>query len=766
MDAESRLSAPVDLASRPAPPRLDGWDKVTGRAQYIDDIHFPGMWHGVTIRSTVPRGTIRAIRYDPALDWSEFVIVTAADIPGKNEVLLLTTDQPFLADGQVRHDAEPILLLAHPDREMLRRARNAITIEYDEQPACLDVRRSLRPEFLQYGADNTFHAIDIVKGDVDAGFEDADLILDETYETGAQEQAYIEPQGMIARPMPGSDGIEVYGSLQCPYYVVKALKHLFGLPEEQVRVVQTTTGGGFGGKEEYPSIVAGHAALLARKAGRPVKLVYDRWEDILATTKRHPSVTRVKAGVTRDGRLTALEIDLVLDGGAYVTLTPVVLSRAALHASGPYEVPNVTIRARARLTNTPPHGAFRGFGAPQSLFAIERHIDRLARSLGLAPLEIRRRNYLKAGAVMATGQVVRDPIDMAALTDAVRERLGGAAREADIAAFNAAHAHLRRGLGYAAFYHGAGFTGSGEERLASQVAVRLADDGAVEVLSSNTEIGQGTVTIFSLIAARALGLDPGDIRVVPPDTATVPDSGPTVASRTAMVVGHLVESAALNLAERLAEKLSDDQRTVPPDSLRGEAFRRAAAEAVKHGWKLVGKSRYEKPPFVQWDEKAYRGDAYATYAWAVYGCEVLVDTRTGEVTVPRFVAHQDVGHVLHPTLATGQIQGGVVQALGWALCEKVVYDNGRVKNAALSTYAIPTFVDVPPIEVLFAETPYEFGPLGAKGIGELPMDGPAPAVLNGIAAALGVEPSAVPCLPESVFALLEEAELAGGTRRG
>jgi CO/xanthine dehydrogenase Mo-binding subunit len=746
----------------PALPRLDGHDKVTGRAQYVDDIHMPGMLHGATIRSTVARGRITGIRFDPGLDWSGFTIVTAADIPGKNEVLLLTTDQPFLADGHVRHHAEPILLLAHEDREMLRRAASTITITYAEEPACLDVKLSRRPEYLQHGKDNTFHTIDIIKGDVETGFEAADLILDETYETGAQEQAYIEPQGMIARPAPEGRGVEIFGSLQCPYYVVKAVTHLLGIPAEELRVVQTTTGGGFGGKEEYPSIIAGHAALLALKSGRPVKMIYDRYEDILATTKRHPSITRVKAGATREGRLVALEIDLVLDGGAYVTLTPVVLSRAALHASGPYEVPNVTIRARARLTNTPPHGAFRGFGAPQSLFAIERHMDRLARSLGLTPFEFRRRNYLKVGGIMATGQVVRDDIDMHALATEVYERLGGAKREAELARANAASSTRRSALGLAAFYHGAGFTGSGEERLASQVAARLTEAGQVEVLSSNTEIGQGTITIFSLIAARALGLEPDEICVAPPDTSRVPDSGPTVASRTAMVVGWLVQQAALDLAAKLAEKMTDDQRTVTAESLRGEAFRKAAAKAVESGWRVIGRSRYEKPSFVTWDEVNYRGDAYATYAWAVYGCEVEVDTRTFEVAVKRFVANQDIGGVLHPVLAAGQIQGGVVQALGWALCEEVVYQDGAVRNAALSTYVIPTFVDVPPIEVMFATTPYEFGPMGAKGIGELPMDGPAPAVLNAIAAALGVEPERVPCRPEYLMTLAEPAGAARG----
>lgn len=763
-------------------PRLDGHAKVTGEARYVDDIHLPGLLHGRTIRSTIPRGRITGIHFDPAFDWSAFTIVTAADIPGANEVLLITTDQPCLVDHEVRHQAEPILLLAHADPQQLLRAERAIRIVYEASPPCLDARHSLRPEFLQYGTDNTFHRIDITKGDVEAGFEAADLILDEGYETGAQEQAYLETQGMVAVPGPAwrapdapdfaavarAAGLELredpqmklalFGSLQCPYYVVKAVTHLLGIPAEELRVIQTVTGGGFGGKEEYPSMIAGHAALLARKSGRPVKLVYDRYEDILATTKRHPTFTNVKAGVTRDGRLTALEIDVVMDGGAYATLSAVVLSRGALHASGPYACPNIVIRARSRLTNTPPHGAFRGFGAPQTIFAIERHMDRLARTLGLDPLEFRARNYLKTGDRMATGQLVRDDVDMAGLAATVDAALGGAARREEIARFNAAEPHRRRGIGFSAFYHGAGFTGSGEERLASVVGTRLAADGAVEILSSNTEIGQGTVTIFSQIAARALGLDPREIRVITPDTGQVPDSGPTVASRTAMVVGHLVEQAALDLAVELATALG-----MPHDALlRGDTFRRAAENAAGRNLRIAGRSRYRKPEYVEWDEKNYRGDAYATYAWAVYGTEVEVDTRSGEARVMNFVANQEIGHVLHPVLATGQIQGGVVQGIGWALCEEVVYKNGGVQNAALSTYVIPTFVDVPPVTVLFEEKPFAYGPSGAKGIGELPMDGPAPAIANALSSALEFEVTAVPCRPERLLAGIVEREAARG----
>src|SRR5215203_1453057 len=395
-------------------PRKEGRKKVTGQALYVDDLSFPDMLHGATVRSPVARGRITKISFEGDIPWNEFVVVTAKDVPGANHVALILNDQPYLADDLVNHPEEPIVLLAHKDKYLLEEARRNVRIEIEQQPAVFSLKDSLAKKEIIWGEDNVFKKFLVDKGNVDEAWAKADLIVEGEYETGAQEQLYIENNGAIAIANP-TEGVTVWGSMQCPYYVHKALVKLFGLPEEKIRVVQTETGGGFGGKEEYPSLIAGHAALLALKSGKPVKIVYDRAEDMVATTKRHPSRTRHRTAVTRGGKLAGMEIDFVVDGGAYATLSSVVLSRGTIHAAGPYNCPNVRIRSRAVATNVPPHGAFRGFGAPQSIFALERQLDKVAAAVNLSPEEFRRRNFIHEGETTATSQVIREKVDMEGL---------------------------------------------------------------------------------------------------------------------------------------------------------------------------------------------------------------------------------------------------------------------------------------------------------------------------------------------------------------
>ena len=392
-------------------PRKEGLDKLLGRARYVDDIERPGMWFGTTVRSTIPRGLIRSIRFDPRVDWGDVTVVTAADIPGDNRIQLIVADQPCLADGAVNHCDEAILLLAHPDKHKLRQAAAAVTIEYDSLPAIFTIEESERQDQVIWGTDNLFKSFLLEKGNVDAVWETAAHIVEGEYRTGAQEHLYIENNGMIAE-WSAESGVTVWGSLQCPYYVHKTLIKIFALPGQKVRVVQTETGGAFGGKEDYPSTLASHAALLAMKSGHPVKMVYDRMEDLAATTKRHPSRTRHRTALDKDGKLLAMEIELATDGGAYATLSSTVLSRATLHAPGPYSCPNVRIRSKSWATNMVPYGAFRGFGAPQAIFALERHMDEIATSLGLDPVELRRKNFLHDGDTTATEQRMREPVIM------------------------------------------------------------------------------------------------------------------------------------------------------------------------------------------------------------------------------------------------------------------------------------------------------------------------------------------------------------------
>ncbi|CAN5845833.1 xanthine dehydrogenase family protein molybdopterin-binding subunit [soil metagenome] len=687
--------------------RKDGIGKATGATKYADDLHFPGMLHGRTVRSTIPRGRITSIRYD--FDTTGFTIVDYRDIPtsGRNVVALIEDDQPFLAETEVRHLAEPVVLLAHADREALLAA--SVVIEYEPEPPVLDPETS----------DIILKALSIDKGNLATGFAAADLIVEATYRTGHQEHVYIEPNGVIADPENG--GIAVHGSIQCPFYVDKALKSLLG-KGTYIRVVQTETGGGFGGKEEYPSMIAGHATLLALKSGRPVKIVYDRTEDMIATTKRHPSIVRLRTGVKRDGTIVAMDIDIVLDGGAYITLSPVVISRGGIHAAGPYRCDNTRIRGRAMFTNTPPNGAFRGFGAPQTLFAVEAHMDRVADAVGMDPVAFREHNALVPGDTTATGQVLTG--DCSAL-----EVLREAVRRSDFHRKRAEYQGTNRGIGLALFYHGAGFTGSGELRLASKASLELTATG-VRILVSSTEIGQGTRTMHAQIVADALGIPYEQVDVAQPDTQRVPDSGPTVASRTCMVVGKILQRCAEAMKERLG--------LLSPR----EYFARHGAFTIQ--------KEHQPPAWIQWDDTTYSGDAYATYAWGCDVAEVEIDRDTYEVRPIKLTAVQEFGRPIHPGLARGQIEGGTAQGLGFALLEKVVMRDGGMANASLTNYTIPTTLDTPEMDVVMLENPYADGPYGAKGLGELPVDGPAPAVINAIRH-LAIDVREIPATPEIIM---------------
>jgi CO/xanthine dehydrogenase Mo-binding subunit len=686
--------------------RKEGIAKATGAARYVDDLSFPGMLHGATLRSTIPRGEILSIRHD--FDRDGFTVVDFRDIPGRNVVALIEDDQPCLAEREVRHAAEPILLLAHEEKEKL--AAPKVEIEY----------RTAEPVYDPAASPRTFKEILIEKGRLERGFAEANLVVEGEYRCGLQEQLYIETNGVIAVPENG--GVTVYGSLQCPYYVHKALRVLLGLPPEKVRVVQTETGGGFGGKEEYPSMIAGHACLLALKAGRPVKMVYDRVEDMLSTTKRHPGVIRHRTGVTKDGRLTAMDIDVLFDGGAYVTLSPVVLSRGVLHATGPYRCPGVRIRGRVTMTNTPPNGAFRGFGAPQTQFAAEVHMERIAEALGMDPVRLREVNAFRPGDTTATGQRLgKDCSALAVLREAVK-RTDFQRRRRELAGSN-------RGIGLALFFHGSGFTGGGEVKLASKASLELTEQGA-RIRVASTEIGQGTRTMHAQIVADTLGIPYDRVEVSEADTAQVPDSGPTVASRTCMVVGKILESCAREMKRRLG-------RMTPREYLK------------KHGPLLITKE-YEKPAGLQWSDETYRGDAYGAYGWGCDVAEVERDPVTFAVRPVRLTAVQEIGKAIHPVLAAGQIEGGTAQAIGYALLEEVVMRDGRMANVQLTNYAVPTTLDTPEIQTVILENPYEHGPFGAKGVGEMPIDGPAPAVVNAIRH-MGLDVREIPATPERLM---------------
>jgi len=763
------MAAPAERIVGTPRVRIDAWGKVSGETRYIDDLRRPDLWYGATVRSPVARGRIRAIQRDPAFDWSRVAVVTASDLPGPNVVAMIVEDHPILAGAGVDFVAQAVALIAAPDPRTLKAALAAVRVEIEELPPVLTVAEALAGRIAIHGADNILAEHAIVNGDVEAALARADRVITGTYRTGYQEHLYLEPNGVIAVPHERG-AFEIIGSLQCPYYVHAALERALGLPAEQIIVRQAPTGGAFGGKEDYPSVLALHAALLARACGHPVKIVYDRTEDIRSTTKRHPSIVHHRTGVMADGMLVAADIDVVLDGGAYVTLSPVVLSRSILHAAGVYRWPAARIRGRAVATNTPPNGAFRGFGAPQSLFAIERHMDRIALELGIAPLELRRRNLLRSGDRLPFGQVLADHEIGAHL---VLERALSLSR------YERKRAMLRpgdeplRGVGLALYLHGGGFTGAGEEKIMGRARVRFVPDsgdatGVVEVLVSNVEMGQGASTTLAMIAAEALGLPLDRVCHPNPDTREVPDSGPTVASRTTMIVGRIVIDACAQMVRELGRALAR-REGVAPDCVgpRGGRmvvangalardlgdFTSCAAWYARAIGELAGDATYVPPPGLVWDEQRYQGTAYKAYSWGADVAEVEIDPITWVVTPVRITSVVEIGRAINPVTAMGQVEGGQLQALGWGIMEEIKTDRGRYLNDRMATYIIPTALDAPAIEVEIAELPYARGPYGAKGLGELPMDGGAAAFAAAIQHATGQFHDRIPITPERMFAL-------------
>ena len=735
-----------------SPGRKDGAEKVTGRARYLDDLNFPNQLWGRTVRAQTARGRILGIEFDPAFDWSGITRVTASDIPGENLIALIVDDQPCLADTEINHAEEPIALLAGEDRERLQEALAHVRVQVEPLPPVLDPRLSTK----------VFKKYRIEQGALEAEMARAHRIIEGTYRVGHQEQMYIEPNAVAAVPR-ADGGMTIYGSMQCPFYIHRALQRLLALEEEKIAVIQVVTGGGFGGKEDYPSIISGHAALLARKSGRPVKMIYRREEDVAATTKRHPAVMKYRTGVSATGELLAAEIDIVMDGGAYVTLSPVVASRAVLHAAGAYRWKAARIDCKVVQTNTPPNGAFRGFGVPQTLFAIETHLERIAQELGLDPLAVRRRNAYLLGDVTPTGQKLTSSVSAVEVLDAVAARSGYAEKRVR---YRGDTGPKRRGIGISLALHGAGFTGAGEDKLKARAGVELTTTGA-RVLSIATDIGQGTITIFAQMAADALGLSPDQIEVAQPDTSKVPDSGPTVASRTCMVVGGTVTKAAQAMSRLLAAYTAEAFNAVDVRCRQGvfysgarpiAPFGAVAERYLKERGPLLCIEQYLHPPDIHFDEIAYRGDAYPCYGWAATSVEVEVDLDTYEVSLLDVICAADVGRAIHPLLCEGQIEGGTVQALGYALLEEHLWKDGRILNTRMQNYLIPTALDVPRLSTILLENPYPPGPYGAKGLGELPMDGPAPAVAAAVLHATGVLISELPISPERIMTALEAAK--------
>ena len=714
--------------------RPDAPDKVKGTAVYVDDLAFAGTLLGGVLRS--PHAHARIVHLDVTaarLIPGVRAVLAAADIPGQNLIPMIQADWPVLANEFVRHVGEPVALVAAEDQKALGQALAAILVDYEPRTPMLDMEEALRAgEVLTHWR--------VRRGEAEAALTRSDLVVVEgTYRTPYQEHAYIEPNGMIAMP-DGTGGVTVMGSLQCPFYVQKAVASALGFDLNRVRIVQTVTGGGFGGKEDAPSGPGAHAALLAMATGRPVRLVLSREEDMATMSKRHPGRIKIKFGATREGHLVAADVDYLLDGGAYTTLSPVVLFRGTVHACGPYRVPNVRVDARVVRTHKIPCGAFRGFGEPQIVFAAESLMDLLADTLGMDPLELRRLNALGVGDETITGHRLASSVGFREVLDKVAEASDW---EKKRLAFAEDKGTVRRGLGLACSYYGVGLGAMGKHMNPAGANLVVAADGSVTVAVGTTEIGQGMVVVLTQITAEALGCPSALVRVVEADTSRVPDSGPTVASRTTVMSGNAIKDAAAKIRAEMAKVQAAE----------GLDWTDAVALCVKHQVGLAAHG-WAVPPETSFDLATGQGEPYICYSFSANVVEAEVDTETGETRVTRVVSGHDCGKVVNPTAAEGQIEGGVVQGLGYALTEEHALQDGRIVNDQFSTYIIPTPMDVPEIQSIIVEHPYPWGPYGAKGLGETPIIAVAPAVTAAIAHATGVRLLEIPATPERVWAAL------------
>lgn len=679
--------------------KKDHVPKVSGRSVYVGDYTAARdgrpILTGKILHAKVAHAKVLGVDV-PELPEGYFY-VDARDVPGDNNVNIVLDDTPVYCRETVEYIGEPIAMICGPDPKVVERLVKECHVRYEELTPVLDLRT----------ADEAFFDYHFGHGDVDQAFAQADKVYDEEFETGYQDQTYLETQGMMAEPE--ADGkMFVHGSLQCAYYVHGAVSRVLGCGPEGVHILQDVTGGGFGGKEAFPSILGSQVAVAAFKCKAPVRCVFDRREDLEYTSKRHPSLCRYRVAV-KNGKVTAMDIDVKFNAGAYSTLSAVVLQRGIIASPGVYNVPNLRVHGWAVKTNTSPCGAYRGFGAPQTFFAVEMMMDHIARDLGVDSLAFKLAHLVKQGDPTSTCGKYHFPVPV---RDMVEEVNAASDYRTKRALYDKPQTgRYRRGIGMSLYFHGAGFTGSGERDLIKAVAkLRKYADGTVEILASNGEIGQGLRTTFPKIVANELGLPLEKVFYDHPDTARVPDSGPTVASRSLMVVGELLRRAAIKLREQWQDGVEQEVE-----------------------------ERFHQPDYqIPFSLEEFRGDAYPTYSWAVNAIEVEVDTYTGISRILGAYGSFDVGTPMDYNIVMGQMEGGFLQGIGYASIEKMDYDDkGRIRNNSFSDYLIPTTKDVPNLKCMLHVEKFPDGPYGAKGAGELPLVGAPGAYVEAVEQALG-----------------------------
>ena len=754
--------------------RPDGRDKVTGAPIFANDLYFDDMLYARVLRSRYPHARLLKVDVSKARQRPGVVaVLTADDIPGEKNHGLVIKDWPVLAYDKVRYIGDAVALVAAESPEIAAQALDLIAVTYDPLPVVDSVVAALKapsPQASGSRADsplvhkenengNLLEHIEIRKGNVEEGFGQSDIVVEEVYQTPMGDHLFLEPECSVVT-LDEDGGITVHVGSQIPFADRRQIAASLALPEKKVRVSHMAVGGGFGGKEDIAGQI--HAALLAQTTGRPVKLTYTRQESLIAHPKRHATIIRLKTGITRDGRLLAVEAHILGDAGAYASLSKHVMTRAATHAAGPYDVPHVKIDCDALYTNNPPAGAYRGFGATQVHFALETQMDILAERLGMSPFALRRWNALRAGGITATGQRLTESAGLPMTIERVRlkvRELAGADATAHRAPLEPSK---RRGWGVACAYKSIGL-GGGDDDVARAV-VEITEAGTVRVRAGAAEIGQGLVTVLAQITAEVLGTDPSYIEVVLGHTDQTLDCGPTIASRQTYVTGNAVRLAAEELRRGIAaiaaEELNaapdslafQDDRVISPDG-RSMVFSEAAALARRKGCTMEAFYEYRAPATAPLGQP---GDAHFAYGFGTQAVQTEVDLTTGEVKLLRVVAAHDVGRAVNPMAIEGQIEGGIMMGIGYALMEEFRVKDGYVKSDNLARYKIPTIRHMPEVHSIILEYRTSEGPFGAKGIGEATSIPTAPAILNAIYNACGVRLTRLPATPQRVLAALRE----------
>ncbi|MDP8215573.1 MAG: xanthine dehydrogenase family protein molybdopterin-binding subunit [Candidatus Euphemobacter frigidus] len=730
-----------------SPKRVDAREKVTGSARYGQDLRMDGMLFARVKHAEYPHARIRSIKTARAKRLKGVAaVVTAADIPGNPAFGAIIIDNQPIAGDKVRYLGDAVAVVAAETEAIAERAVDLIEVKYEELPGVFDPREALKPDAPRiHEKGNLIVHHKTRKGDVGVGFGEADRIIERSYSTQRVEHAYIETEVVVAYLDP--DGtLVIKGSHQNLFNIRSAVAGVLGLPLSKVRIIQASLGGSFGGKDDCMAVLGCRAGLLSLKTARPIMLSNSREDSLVESYKRHPYFLDYKVGVKDDGTITAMEINIVADGGAYASMTQFVTWRSVVHATGPYRVPHVKTDIYGAYTNNTYTGAFRGFGSPQITFAYESLMDEIAGELGMDPLQFRLKNVLRDNDVTATGQKLDHTVSVGEALEVTTRAAGWDEKRKKFPEENAGRI-MKRGIGLACSYRGVALGAEGVD--ATGAIVRIHSDGSVDLTTGLSEMGQGLKTIFSQIVAAELGLPIEKIQYRETDTSTITDGGPTVASRSTIIGGSAVRKAAIAAREKLgaaaAEKLgappakiiaSDEKIMVKGDPVRAVSFREAATMALDAGMNLSSFAWHVSPP-IWWNEEEGRGDAYFTY---VYGCqiaEVEVDPETGRVNVLEVWAAHDVGKAINPETVRGQICGGVATAIGYGLLEEVEMVDGVTKTMNLDEYLIPTAMDVGKIHAIILENEDKYGPYGAKCVAEPTAELCAAAIANAVCHATG-----------------------------